>query len=746
MRRLGLLLLSFLVIGLLFQLTVPLFETPDEIWHVGLAAHLAQGGGLPVQRPGESTPWRQEGSQPPLYYALLAALTRTLHLPLEGLDQIRIVNRHPAPGDASLLDNKNMALHGSWERFPWRGTVLTLHLWRLFSLILGVIALVAIYGAIRTMIPDRPRWALGATALVAWNPMFPFIMGAVNNDVMINTLSAIVLWLLASLWRKGPSRARLILLGLALGIAALSKLSGLTLWLFALGVLLTLWNRHRRSAWGLLQALAVVYGLASLVSGWWFVRNFMLYGDPTGLNVMLEIFGRRSPPRSLMELLSEIRGFLWSFWAVWGWFNIVADPPVYVFLEVWGTLSALGAILAAIEAWRQPRRELQALWAGAVGYTGLVFLGLLRWTSLTSASQGRLLFPAIGPIAWMLWMGWEYWIRRWTRREPSEWIWAPAVVWLVIAWVAPVRYIWPTYAGPSPWAELPKGARVVDAVLGDHLRLVAYLPGAATTGQRLPLTLFWECLQPTQRPWSAFLHPVFTPRVRDVQQVDRHPGRGLFSTTDCQPGFRFMDPYWIPIGPRNEVPAILRLRIGMWDTETGWVAPVRDSQGRSIDYLILEAGKIRGRVWLSPTHPLDVRVGPARLIGVDRPAEVRPGETFTVTLYWEVEAPSGEDWRVFVHIGDPDRPPLLQHDGPAALGDFPAPWWEPGDRFTDPHPLKIPTDFPPGVYALRAGLYRPDGWRAEVVGPKGERPPHRAVELGVLRVVDPSWVIISPKP
>ncbi len=745
MRRLGLLLLSFLMLGLLFQLTAPLFETPDEIWHIGLAAHLARGGGLPVQRPGESTPWRQEGSQPPLYYMLLAVLTRALHLPLEDLDQILIVNRHPAPGDASLPDNKNMALHGSWERFPWQGAVLTLHLWRLFSLLLGMITLISIYGALSTMAPNRTRWALGTAALVAWNPMFLFIMGAVNNDVLANALSAVALWQLASLWRKGLSGFRLILLGLTLGMMALSKLSGLALWLFTMGVLLALRNRHPLGLWDLLRALAIIYGSAILLSGWWFLRNFFLYGDPTGLNAMLEIFGRRAPPRTLAELFSEIRGLVWSFWAVWGWFNIVADPPVYLFLEVWGILSALGAIRMGIEAWRQPRCELRALWAGAVGYTGLVFLGLLRWTSLTSASQGRLLFPAIGPIAWMLWMGWEYWIRRWTRRESMGWVWAPALIWMAISWISPIRYIWPTYA-ISPWRELPAEAQTVHAVFGDHLRLVAYLPGSAAPGQRLPLTLFWECLQPTERPWSVFLHPVLTPRIRDVHQVDRHPSRGLFSTTDCRSGFRFVDPYWVPVGSGNEVPAVLRLRVGVWDLDTGWIAPARDGQGRPIDYLILEAGKIQGRASLSPTYPLDVHVGPARLIGVDRPLEVRPGETFTVTLYWEVEAMPKEEWRVFVHVGDPNRPPVFQHDGPPALGELPARWWEPGDQFADPHPLKVPPDLPPGIYTLWTGLYRPDGLRAEVVGPNGERPAHRAVELGVLRVGTPSWVIIAPKP
>ncbi|WP_322801852.1 hypothetical protein [Thermoflexus sp.] len=727
------LLISFLIIGVLFQIVTPLFETPDEIWHVGMAAHLARGGGLPVQRPGEETPWRQEGSQPPLYYTLLAALTRLLQLPLGDLEAVRLENRHAAPGNAELPDNKNMVLHGSWERFPWRGAVGTLHIWRLLSLLLGATTVGAAYAAVRVMAPGRPRWALGAAALTAWNPMFPFIMGAINNDTLINALSALTLWQLARLWRYGMSSPRALLLGLLLGLAALSKLSGLALWAFTAGVLFVLVRKGRLRLPELLRYGGLIYGIAIALSGWWFLRNWVLYGDPTGLNVMLEIFGRRTV--SPVQLLAEARGFVWSFWAVWGWFNILADPPVYLFLEAWLLLSAIGAMLSMGEAWRKPDPEARALWAGALGYTGLVFAGLVRWTSMTSASQGRLMFPAIGPIAWMLWVGWEHIVDRWLPRGWTVGRWAPAVIWMAIAWIAPVRYILPTYAGPMSIADLPPEARQVEVTFNRHLRLLGYLPGAARPGGSLTLTLFWECLQSTEQPWSVFLHPVLTPRVRDVRQVDRHPGRGLFSTTDCRPGFRFADPYWVPIGAQNEVPTMIRLHVGLYDAKTGWVAPAWDGQGRPIPYVILEAGKLRGTMHLSPVEPLDVRVGPARVIGVDRPAEARAGETITVTLYWEVEAASGEDWRVFVHLGDPDRPPRAQHDGPPALGELPSGWWEPGDRFADPHPLRIPVDLPPGLYSLRAGLYRPDGGRAEVIESNGERPPHRAVELGAIRVL-----------
>ena len=76
LRMLSLIVLSFLALELAYDFATPAFEYPDEDYHFAYIRYLAAGHGLPVQ--GES-PQRhaaeQEGSQPPLYYTLAAALT-----------------------------------------------------------------------------------------------------------------------------------------------------------------------------------------------------------------------------------------------------------------------------------------------------------------------------------------------------------------------------------------------------------------------------------------------------------------------------------------------------------------------------------------------------------------------------------------------------------------------------------------------------------------------------------------------
>ncbi|MEM2123969.1 MAG: type II/IV secretion system ATPase subunit, partial [Methanolinea sp.] len=137
------------------------------MWHIAVGIHLAQGDGLPIQRPGAETPWQQEGSQPPLYYALLAAFTRSASLSVDGMEALYVPNPHACPGDASCAAGRNIALHGPEEAFPWRGIALTLHLWRLISVGLGLLTVLATVQMVRLLFPDRPLWALGSGLLVA---------------------------------------------------------------------------------------------------------------------------------------------------------------------------------------------------------------------------------------------------------------------------------------------------------------------------------------------------------------------------------------------------------------------------------------------------------------------------------------------------------------------------------------------------------------------------------------------------
>ena len=67
--------LLFTVLAGAYSIITPMFEAPDELHHYFYVKHLADGNTLPIQDPAVESLWAQEGSQPPLYYALAALAT-----------------------------------------------------------------------------------------------------------------------------------------------------------------------------------------------------------------------------------------------------------------------------------------------------------------------------------------------------------------------------------------------------------------------------------------------------------------------------------------------------------------------------------------------------------------------------------------------------------------------------------------------------------------------------------------------
>lgn len=720
------LLLLYLALALLYSAANPLFESSDERWHIGMVGRLTRGEGLPVQHPGEETPWRQEGSQPPLYYALLAGFTHLFRLPLDDLDVVYLPNPHASSGDTSRIANRNQALHGPGEAFPWRGTILTLHLWRLVSVSLGLLTVLATVSTVRLLFPDHPGWALGSGLLVAVNPMFLFIAASVNNDTLVNAGTAAGLWLLAIIWRRGFSWPRALLLGVVLGTAALAKLSGLTLWPLALVVLLV--KAPRSSQKGL--ALLAVFSTALALCGWWFWRNWTLYHDPFGLSVMLDIVGRRAATPA--DLLREFQGFRWSFWGVFGGMNVLMPVWIYRVLDAWTALATLG-LLARVgrglthavrtRAWG----ERWAVGLGLLGYMTVLLAAFLRWTSQTLASQGRLMFPAIGLISLGLWIGWEQVARVLSsppslsplpspkqssgegrgvaRRAGGGVRFLPAVFLGTLALLAPALWIAPAYRPP----DLPVPVEVpnpMEATFGDEFRLLGYdlRPSSLEPGETVDLTLYLEALRPPTRDWSLFVHLVDDLEII-LAQDDRYPRQGLVRATQLRAGERWAEVFRLRVPETAVAPARLSLMMGFYDLRTRERMPVA-GQADSQRYVSFGEIALRPRPGPYP-NPVSYRFGDRiELVGYElAPRRVRPGDTVVLTLYWRALGPTEHDYTVFTHILEPPQTLWGQEDRPPTP---PTSQWRAGEVYRETYTLRVKPETPPGFYEVEIGLYRPD--------------------------------------
>lgn len=95
--------------------------------------------------------------------------------------------------------------------------------------------------------------------------------------------------------------------------------------------------------------------------------------------------------------------------------------------------------------------------------------------------------------------------------------------------------------------------------------------------------------------------------------------------------------------------------------------------------------------------------GPLRPQRGEGVLRLRRGAPLRVILVWRAAASSPAPSKVFVHIGAPDRPPLLQQDRLPQDGWVETARWRSGEPIVDRYGFLL--DLPPGRYKLRIGLY-----------------------------------------
>jgi hypothetical protein len=733
----------FTLLGSIYSVVTPVFEASDEKWHYPMVKTIADNWSLPVQELGvdtpgvEATPWRQEGSQAPLYYVLSAVAT--FWIDTSDMDAVRHLNPHVDSG-ATPDGNVNLVVHDpALERFPWQGTVLAVHIIRFLSVLMGAAAVILTYLIAREVLPDRPTAALGAAAIHAFTPMVIFISGSVNNDNLAVLLSSLGLWMLVKIAnpqiRKSPiayrvsriahcsptpslprSLAPLFLMGIVLGLAALTKSQTLALApLTALVVFVRAWRQYAKTS--LFRRIGLAIGHCSLVilpalavSGWWYLRNLRLYGDLTGIEMFTQILGKRDVPAGLDQLWRERFSFFAGYWGNFGGINVPMPTWTYSVLNTVVPIAALGLVVATIKYQISNRKSqdshlifdicnlpfiLCLLWAL------LVFVPWLLWARITWSSQGRLVFYAISVWSLLLAMGLAGWLpRRW-----GKWAVAAFALFLLgLAAAAPFAWIAPTYALPKPLTDAQVAAipNRLDADFGGAMRLLGYDLGTESVepGGQVATTLYWEALAPTDQDYFAFVH-LLGKEERLVAQRDTFPGLGLLSTTWLEPGYRWADRYVIRVSETAYTPDEAQVEVGLYNA-SGRLPT--SSGGDNVRF---------GRVELRPRqgdvpNPISINFDDQmELIGydLDRLA-ARPGEPVTLTLHWRGLREMERNYTISAQLVGEGQVKAAEDSNWPLRGDAPTMLWKPGNLLEDPKTLVVRADAPPGVYDVHVTVFK----------------------------------------
>ena len=727
-------LILYVVLAVFYGIIAPPFESPDEVGHFFTVKYIADHGRLPVPEKGlsEQYLYGQEGTQPPLYYLGGALLLRLSGVNTEDAWGYLHVNPHTTCGSPHLAGNKGFLAHDpARESFPWRDSLLALHLLRLYSTVLGLATVIGVYATARLCFPDRPLVPLLAAALTALNPQFLFVSAGVNNDNLLVPLCVWSLYLVLRAIHRGLTPVTSILTGTLIGLAALTKLGGLLLVpLACLAVLLAAWLQRQDKPRNQFLSFFILHSSFFIlpvlaVATWWYARNALLYADPTLMEHHLAIVSRRDPT-PLLLILHEVPSIFYSYW---GRFSCDLSPAAWYY-AFWGlvTLAGLGGLIAMWRRLTLPQRLGLLLLAG---WFLLVFVGWFRWNLIASGVQGRLMFPATVSVSVLVGGGLAAWMKRRT------WVGAALVLaWIALTLWAPLGLIRPAYAPPPRYAsaeglEIPQR---VDGVFGGRIALLGYdlEPAGLEAGQALEVTLYLSALRPLTDTYSMglWLVSAIPGDTTRLAGLDTWPGDGTYPTLAWRPGEVVVDTYRLTIPEDVSRAQAWMVQLNVYRMGESWLPFTLQGQ---------EAGNRAILEWVRvgasepPEVPSVAQLEPA-VFGdaiALRGAEIAPeGQGLRVTLWWEALEPLDRDYTVFVHLVGEDGQLVSTGDSPPLEGGFPTRLWRPGDGVADEHVITLPSDLPSGVYTVQVGWYDPaTGVRLGAVR-DGERLPQDAVTVG----------------
>ncbi|MFL5735334.1 MAG: ArnT family glycosyltransferase [Chloroflexia bacterium] len=439
---LALLLLFTFVKGVLWSGLVVSLDAPDEPSHLNHIVQIRDGTWLPVVdmvspgglRTPPSTPLNQEArdyfarynykffrsmpyesTQPPLYYWAAAIWTR------------------PIPVTAANMPTLLSAA-------------------RLFSVLLGTAAVLALWLACRWIWPQRSWQPWVAPLALTLSPQFTFTTATVSND------AAVIFWgaALLAVWAHGlrptmdygryatgageavslpPSplpyaiRKRQYLdIALAALVSAAGVLTKLTfvatvpaslLWIYWVTVESARPGRSTASSplrRGLLLAGGYLAVVGVLVLPW-VLRNLRVYGEPTGARGIVDLmhriyWDRLGFPSSQLFSRFPLDEFVVrsarSFWALFGWASVWLADWVYWLQAALAAISGLGLLLRGLRAGFPPRSPLSRVAALALLACILAFANYVGYNSLVEFQPHmRLTFAALAPAIFLLALGLE---------------------------------------------------------------------------------------------------------------------------------------------------------------------------------------------------------------------------------------------------------------------------------------------------------------------------------------------------
>ena len=385
-RWLTLIFVLYALLAVGYSLLMPIWEAPDEPAHYHLAWHLAH------YQEYASEEINYEAHQPRAFYYLGSWMIRAL----DTVDPSW--TRYVRPTEYKYNIRKPE------RRFDWTDEnyrfVPGVYLLRWVNIFFGGIALWLNWQTFKHIAPTNPALCLAALAFAALTPQYLHIMASVNNDAL-GTLAGALLFYAAIRFLNEPSNAfGLPLIAAAISLPLLTKLTVLPV---SAAVLLTITGKW---FFGFPQKRWLLYSVVLVLLG---AGIFYLVFPETIRSAWNEIqwrlFSLRKNALTEEYIKAVSSQILWTYWGKVGW--LAVGLPLWIIQLLTG-LGVIGMILHIYYLIRLRISGLQlGLWLVAWMVAAFTLLAVFRNGLTTFATQGRLLFPAIGALSLLMVAGWH---------------------------------------------------------------------------------------------------------------------------------------------------------------------------------------------------------------------------------------------------------------------------------------------------------------------------------------------------
>lgn len=388
--------------GLWWAVALPRYSGPDEVEHIDYLRHLIVERQYPVYGVTRFFDYGPLPDAVRTYAARYRGLSAEAFQPPLGYSLASLF----APNGAQL------------------SAVALLTFGRTLSVLLSVGILLLAFGAARMLLPADPLFAIAVAGLVSLQPTLTYVTSTFNNDAPAAFLgTAIVFWLVHVLVRRQQRVSDAVILGGLFGLGLLTK-QHLLLFFFPIA-LVAFWTR--KSWISLLGRLSLMTVTTVFVSGWWYVRSLVTYGDWLGLPSLGATSLFSGQPFAALAPLSFL--LLWpGFWIamVRSWFafyGYAVLPKMWisdgllagiVLLGFLGLLITLGRLTVSIinrsSRLDRPQERLLLL---SIVLLGLFLASFIAYTFLWDIQPaGRWFLPLVLPISFLVLAGLWPFIRR----------------------------------------------------------------------------------------------------------------------------------------------------------------------------------------------------------------------------------------------------------------------------------------------------------------------------------------------